>query len=82
MSALAAYVEQSDALLGVLTVRLGEAGHDVTGLVAHVPHYIADNDYPASAKAVLEALREHAHLALPTDGLDLAAGVVHASVPL
>lgn len=65
---------------GVLTLRLGEAGHDVLGLVAHVPHYIAENDYPAAALALLEALRSGAHLAVPTDGLDLSAGMVRAQI--
>ncbi|MDO5534271.1 MAG: PAC2 family protein [Propionibacteriaceae bacterium] len=65
---------------GLLTLRLGEAGHDVLGLVAHVPHYIADNDYPDAAAALLTTLREIATLAVPVDGLDLAAGIMRAQI--
>lgn len=65
---------------GVLTLRLGESGHEVIGLVAHVPHYVADSDYPEAAGALVEALREVTHLALPTGGFDLAAGIVRAQI--
>lgn len=65
---------------GVLTVRLGEAGCEVVGLVAHVPHYVADADYPASAIAILDAIRETASLSLPLGGLDLADAMVRAQL--
>lgn len=65
---------------GVLTLRLGEAGHQVIGLVAHVPHYVADADYPAAAGSLLEALRDVTRLALPTGGFDLAAAIVRAQI--
>ena len=35
--------------------RLMEAGHDVLGVAAHVPHYIARSPYPDAALTVLEA---------------------------
>ena len=70
----------SASFTGVLTLRLGEAGHDVLGLVAHVPHYIADNDYPDAAAALLTTLRETASLALPVEGFGLAAGIVRAQI--
>lgn len=70
----------SASFTGVLTLRLGEAGHDVLGLVAHVPHYIAENDYPDAARALMSALREASSLAVPTDGFDLAAGIVRAQI--
>lgn len=65
---------------GVLTVRLGEAGHDVIGLVAHVPHYVAESDYPDAAGALMKALRETTQMAVPVDGFDLAAGIVRAQI--
>lgn len=70
----------SASFTGVLTLRLGEAGHDVVGLLAHVPHYVADSDYPAAAGAVLGALREMTHLAVPTEGFDVAASLVRAQI--
>ena len=33
----------------LLELRLGEWGHDAMGFVAHVPHYVAQFDYPAAA---------------------------------
>ena len=65
---------------GVLTLRLGEAGHHVLGLLAHVPHYLVDADYPPAAAAVISALREATSLALPADGFDLASAVVRRQI--
>ena len=42
----------------LLEVRLGEAGHDALGYVAHVPHYLAQLDYPKAAIALLEELEK------------------------
>jgi hypothetical protein len=49
--------------------RLTEAGHDVLGVAAHVPHYIARSPYPDAALTVLEAITGATGLVLP--------GVVH-----
>ncbi len=38
----------------LLEVRLGEWGHDALGYVAHIPHYLAQLDYPRAAAALLE----------------------------
>ena len=38
----------------LLEVRLGEWGHDALGFVAHIPHYLAQLDYPRAAAALLE----------------------------
>jgi hypothetical protein len=40
----------------MLEVRLGEWGHDAMGFVAHVPHYVAQMDYPAAAVKLIESL--------------------------
>ncbi|MGV2921508.1 proteasome assembly chaperone family protein, partial [Streptomyces alfalfae] len=45
--------------------RLLEAGHDVLGLAAHVPHYIARSAYPDAALTVLEAITAATGLVLP-----------------
>ena len=70
----------SASFTGVMTYRLGEAGHQVLGLVAHVPHYVADADYPAAAIAMLDAIRETASLSLPVGGLPLAGTLVGAQL--
>jgi hypothetical protein len=38
----------------LLEVRLGEWGHDMLGFVAHIPHYLAQLDYPKAAAILLE----------------------------
>ena len=43
----------------LVEVRLGEWGHAAQGFVAHVPHYLAQLDYPAAAAALVEQV-EHA----------------------
>ncbi len=53
----------------VLELRLIEAGHDVVGHVIHVPHYLAEAEYPPAAVAGLEYLGATARLVLPTDRL-------------
>lgn len=46
-------------------LRLAESGHDVLGVVAHVPHYIARSTYPDAALVVLEAITSATGLVLP-----------------
>jgi predicted ATP-grasp superfamily ATP-dependent carboligase len=41
--------------LSLLELRLGEWGHDAMGFVTHVPHYIAQSDFPAAAATLLES---------------------------
>ncbi|MGI8901960.1 MAG: proteasome assembly chaperone family protein [Nocardioides sp.] len=40
----------------VLELRLGEWGHPAMGFVAHIPHYVAQFDYPAAAATLLESV--------------------------
>jgi hypothetical protein len=53
----------------LLEVRLAEAGRDVVGYSIHVPHYLADAQYPPAAVAALEYLGAATSLMLPTDRL-------------
>ncbi len=64
----------------VLTLRLGEAGREVLGLVAHVPHYLADNDYAPGAIAALASLERITGLSLPTDALRAVAATTLEAV--
>lgn len=45
--------------------RLAEAGHDVLGVAAHVPHYLARSAYPDAALTALEAITAATGLVLP-----------------
>ncbi|NJQ06192.1 PAC2 family protein [Streptomyces lonarensis] len=46
-------------------LRLGNAGHDVLGIAAHVPHYLARSRYPDATLVVLETITAATGLVLP-----------------
>lgn len=63
-------IAQIQAAVGhVLEIRLTDAGVDVVGHVVHVPHYLAEAEFPPAAVAGLEYLGAAASLVLPTDRL-------------
>lgn len=64
----------------LLEFRLGQQGHDALGFAAHVPHYLASNDYPAAADALLTAVSRATGLSLPTDSLRKAAEELRATI--
>ncbi len=53
----------------LLELRLMEAGRDVVGYVVHVPHYLAEAEYPPAAVTALEYLGASIGRVLPTDRL-------------
>ncbi len=57
----------------VLELRLGEAGHDALGYVAHVPHYVSGLEFPAASVTLLEAAGAAAGLTFDLDALREAA---------
>jgi proteasome assembly chaperone (PAC2) family protein len=64
----------------LLEFRLGQHGHDAIGFAAHVPHYLATNDYPAAAETLLASVARAAGLSLSTDPLHKAAEELRAAV--
>lgn len=42
----------------LLEIRLGEWGHPALGFVAHIPHYLAQLDYPHASVALLEQVEK------------------------
>ena len=62
-------VEVPAAVGHLLELRLTEAGRNVAGYVMHVPHYLAEAEYPTAAVAGLEYLGAATSLMLPTDRL-------------
>jgi hypothetical protein len=57
----------------LLELRLGEWGHDATGFVAHIPHYVAQYGYPEAAAALLRHVGGVTGLQWDTTALDAAA---------
>jgi len=53
----------------MLELRLGEWGHDALGFVAHIPHYLAQLDYPAASISLLEHVERAAWLTVDLSGL-------------
>lgn len=68
------------AFPAMLSQRLGEKGMDAVGLTAHVPHYLADTDFPDAVISLVAGLREVAKLDIPTIQLAVAAGVARAQI--
>jgi predicted ATP-grasp superfamily ATP-dependent carboligase len=64
----------------LLQLRLGEAGHPAMGFAAHVPHYVAQFEYPAAAATLLEAFAGAANLVIPTGELHVAADRTRSEV--
>lgn len=57
----------------LLEVRLGEWGHDAQGFVAHVPHYLAQLDYPRASQSLLEQVELAARLTVDLSALGALA---------
>lgn len=57
----------------LLEVRLGEWGHDALGYVAHIPHYLAQLDYPRASAVLLEQVERGGRLTLDLQDLRSAA---------
>jgi len=53
----------------LLEIRLGEWGHDMLGFVAHIPHYLAQLDYPQASAALLERVELAGHLTVDLSDL-------------
>ena len=64
----------------LLEYRLGQTGMAAVGFAAHVPHYVAQSEYPPAAMALLDALARVTGLLLPSDELREAAKATAAAV--
>ncbi|MEV4544147.1 PAC2 family protein [Micromonospora sp. S4605] len=64
----------------LLEYRLGEQGRDALGFAAHVPHYVAQSEYPAAAEVLLASVSRSTGLLLPRDGLRASAEVVRVEI--
>lgn len=56
----------------LLEYRFGERGLDAAGYVVHVPHYVAQVEYPPAAVALLDAVTDRTGLQLDYDRLRAA----------
>lgn len=64
----------------LLEYRMGEHGMVSTGLSVHVPHYLAQTDFPAAARVMLDRIGTLGELNLPLAALDDAAEKIRERV--
>ncbi len=64
----------------LLEFRLGQHRHDASGFAVHVPHYLAQAEYPSAAETLLSAVSRATGLLLPTDRLRRAAEAIRADI--
>ncbi|RJK96524.1 PAC2 family protein [Vallicoccus soli] len=64
----------------LLELRLGHSGHDAMGVAAHVPHYLAQTDYPLAAETLVQHVSRATGLVLPTASLHEAAEELRAGI--
>ncbi|GAA4219647.1 putative ATP-grasp superfamily ATP-dependent carboligase [Streptosporangium album] len=67
-------VQVPGSVAALIEFRLGAKGHDALGYAVHVPHYLAQAEYPAAAVTALEAITASTGLVFPLEGLREAAG--------
>jgi predicted ATP-grasp superfamily ATP-dependent carboligase len=64
----------------LLEFRLGQQGKDALGFAVHVPHYLAQSEYPAAAERLLVAVSKATGLLLPTAELRVAADLARKEI--
>jgi hypothetical protein len=65
---------------GLLELRLGEAGRDAVGFAVHVPHYLAQAEYPDAAAILIKEVAAVGGLDLPSEQLTVLGAQVRAAV--
>ncbi|WP_030454464.1 proteasome assembly chaperone family protein [Herbidospora cretacea] len=73
-------VQVPGSVAALLELRLGSKGHDALGFSIHVPHYLAQAEYPQAAVAALEAITRGTGLVFPMDALRDAADKTTAEI--
>ena len=75
-----AEVQVPGSASNLLEYRLGQHGHEVVGFTVHVPHYLAQTDYPDAAHALLEQVAKTGALQLPLNSLSDAGAEIRAKI--
>jgi predicted ATP-grasp superfamily ATP-dependent carboligase len=75
-----ANVQVPASVTNLLQFRMGQQGLDAIGFAAHVPHYLAESEYPQAAELLLTSVSRATGLLLPTDALHVAGENVRAEV--
>jgi hypothetical protein len=75
-------IEVPGSLQALLELRLGIHGIPAMGFAAHIPHYLAQAEYPRGALTLLQAVANQTGLALPLADLRTAAEESDADIAL
>ena len=62
-------IKVPSSISSLLELRLGERGYDALGVVAHVPHYLSEAEYPDASLVLLRSLEAATGLELPAGPL-------------
>jgi len=66
-------VQVPSSASNLLEFRMAQHGHESVGFTVHVPHYLAQTDYPAATEALLDQVATSASLHFPLQALREAA---------
>jgi PAC2 family len=73
-------VQVPASVSNLLEYRMAQHGHDAVGFTVHVPHYLAQTEYPPAAEALLAQVAKTGSLRIPLTTLTDAGAEVHAKI--
>lgn len=73
-------VQVPSSASSLLEYRMAQHGHESVGFTVHVPHYLAQTDYPVAAEALLAEVAKSASLQIPVDALGEAGVSVRRKI--
>ncbi|BBX17272.1 proteasome protein [Mycolicibacterium duvalii] len=73
-------VQVPSSVSNLLEFRMAQHGHEVVGYTVHVPHYLAQTDYPAAAESLISEIARSASLDIPTGELAQAAAELYEKI--
>lgn len=73
-------VQVPGSAAALIEYRLGADGYDTLGFAVHVPHYLAQAEYPQAAVTALDAISLSTGLVFPMDDLRAAADTTTAEI--
>jgi predicted ATP-grasp superfamily ATP-dependent carboligase len=73
-------VQVPGSAANLLEYRMAQHGQEVVGFTVHVPHYLAQADYPEAARVLLEQVAKAGSLQLPLTQLSEAAAEVRTRI--
>lgn len=73
-------VQVPASVSNLLEYRMSQHGHEALGFTVHVPHYLAQADYPPAAEALLAEVSRTGALQIPLATLGRAGAEVHEKI--